>query len=182
LEKPCTNHGYPIKHKLKDYELLKRMLGQPSKRKGGDRNKEAPKEQEALAKDGNTFPNPDGCLMIFGGPEDDCTKRQHKVRLREVCATKCSVPKFLCWSSTPMTFDRGDHPPNVPRSGSYPLLVGPIIGNKRLTKVLMDRGSSLNILYVETLDSMEISRSKLRTSIFPFLGIVPGLRAYPLGI
>jgi hypothetical protein len=27
LEKPCTNHGYPVKHKLKDCELLKRMLG-----------------------------------------------------------------------------------------------------------------------------------------------------------
>jgi hypothetical protein len=36
LEKPCSNHGYPIKHKLKDWELLKRVLGQPSMRKGGD--------------------------------------------------------------------------------------------------------------------------------------------------
>jgi hypothetical protein len=39
LEKPCTNHGYPIKRKLKDCELLKRMLGQPSRRKGRDRDK-----------------------------------------------------------------------------------------------------------------------------------------------
>jgi hypothetical protein len=28
---------------------------------------------------------------------------------------------------------------------------------------------------------MGISRSKLRASIFPFLGIIPGMRAYPLG-
>jgi hypothetical protein len=27
LEKQCTNHDYPIKHKLKDCKLLKRMLG-----------------------------------------------------------------------------------------------------------------------------------------------------------
>jgi hypothetical protein len=47
--------------------------------------------------------------------------------------------------------------------------------------VLMDGGSSLNILYVETFDAMGSSRSKLRTSIFPFLGIVPGMRAYPMG-
>jgi hypothetical protein len=108
--------------------------------------------------------------MIFGGPEDDCTKRQHKVHLQEVCAAKSSVSKFLCWSSTLITFDRGDHPPNVPQPGSYPLLVDPIITNKRLTKVLMDEGSSLNILYVETFDAMGVSWSKLRTSIFPFLG------------
>jgi hypothetical protein len=35
LEKMCTNHGYPIKHNLKDCELLKRMMGQPRKRKVG---------------------------------------------------------------------------------------------------------------------------------------------------
>jgi hypothetical protein len=50
------------------------MPGQPSRRKGGDHDKEAPKEQGALPKDGNTFPELDSCLMIFGGPEDDCTK------------------------------------------------------------------------------------------------------------
>jgi hypothetical protein len=74
LQKPCTNHDYPVKHELKDYELLKRMLGQPSKRKGGDRDKEVPKEQGVPPKDRNTFFDPDGCLMILGGPEDDCTK------------------------------------------------------------------------------------------------------------
>jgi hypothetical protein len=181
LEKPCTSHGYPVKHKLKDCELLKWIMGQPRKRKGGDRDKEALKDQGAPLKDGNTFSDSNGCLMILGGPEDDYTKRQHKVRLREVCTAKSSVPKFLCWSSTLITFDRGDPTPNVPQPGSYPLLVDPIVGNKRLSKVLMDGASSLNILYVETLDAMGIPRSKLRTSIFPFLGIVPGMRAYPMG-
>jgi hypothetical protein len=46
----CTNHGYLVKHKLKDWELLKHMLGQPSWRKGGDRNKEVPRNQGAPAK------------------------------------------------------------------------------------------------------------------------------------
>jgi hypothetical protein len=45
----------------------------------------------------------------------------------------------------------------------------------------MDGGSSLNILYVETFDAMGVSWSKLRISIFLFLGIVLGMRAYPLG-
>jgi hypothetical protein len=180
LEKPCTNHGYPVKHKLKDSKLLKRMLGQPSKRKGGDRN-EAPKNKGAPAKDWGSFPKPNGCLMIFGGSEDDCSKHQHKVHLWEVYAARNAIPKFLCWSSTPITFDRGNHPPSVPRPGSCPLVVDPIIDNKRLTKVLMDGGSSLNILYVETLDAMGISRSKLLASIFPFLGIIPGMMAYALG-
>jgi hypothetical protein len=92
-----------------------------------------------------------------------------------------SVPKFLRWLSTPITFDQGDHPSNVPRPGSYPLLIDSNVGNKRLTKVLMVRGNSLNILHVETFNAMGVSRSKLRTSIFPFLGIILGMWAYPLG-
>ena len=35
-------------------------------------------------------------------------------------------------------------------------MVDPIVDTKRLTKVLMDGGSSLNIMYVETLDAMGI--------------------------
>jgi hypothetical protein len=50
----------------------------------------------------------------------------------------------------------------------------------RLTKVLMDRGSSLNIMYTETLDAMGISRTQLRSSRAPFHDIVPGKRALPL--
>ena len=33
-------------------------------------------------------------------------------------------------------------------------MVDPIIGMKRLTKVLMDRGSGLNIMYAKTLNEM----------------------------
>ena len=42
------------------------------------------------------------------------------------------------------------------RPGCYPLIVDPIICKKCLTKVLMDGGSGLNILYVDTLNTMRI--------------------------
>ena len=50
-----------------------------------------------------------------------------------------------------------------------------------LTKVLMDGGNSLNILYVDTLEAMGIPRACLRESLFPFYGILPGMKAYPVG-
>ena len=37
-------------------------------------------------------------------------------------------------------------------------MVDPIIGTKRLTKVLMDEGSGLNIIYAKMLDAMGIDR------------------------
>jgi hypothetical protein len=39
----------------------------------------------------------------------------------------------------------------VPSPGRYPLVVDLIISNVRLSKVLMDGGSNLNIIYAETL-------------------------------
>ncbi|XP_066334324.1 uncharacterized protein [Miscanthus floridulus] len=60
-------------------------------------------------------------------------------------------------------------------------MVDPIVCKKCLTKVLMDRGSNLNILYVDTLDAMRIPQSELRPVNSPFHGVIPGVQAYPLG-
>jgi hypothetical protein len=69
----------------------------------------------------------------------------------------------------------------VPSPGRYPLVVDPVIGNARLTKVLMDGGSSLNIIYAETLGLLGIDLSTIRAGAAPFHGIVPGKRVLPLG-
>jgi hypothetical protein len=94
---------------------------------------------------------------------------------------KVAAPVYLDWSDKPITFDQGDHPDRVPSLGKYPLVVDPIIGNVRLTKVLMDGGSSLNIIYAETLGLLQIDLSKIRAGAVPFHGIIPGKRVQPLG-
>ena len=53
-------------------------------------------------------------------------------------------------------------------------MVDPIISTKRLTKVLMDGGSGLNIMYAKMLDAMGIDRSCIRPTGAPFHGIMPG--------
>jgi hypothetical protein len=68
----------------------------------------------------------------------------------------------------------------VPSPGKYPLVIDPIIGNTRLTNVLMDGGSSLNIIYAETLGLSEIDLSTIRAGAAPFHGIIPGKRVLPL--
>ena len=52
---------------------------------------------------------------------------------------------------------------------------------KWLTKVLMDGGSDLNIMYVETLNAMDIYRSRIWLTGAPFHGIMPRKQAVPLG-
>jgi hypothetical protein len=58
----------------------------------------------------------------------------------------------------------------------YPLVVDPVIDNARFSKVLMDGGSSLNILYEHTLRLLGIGSDQLRLSTTPFHGVAPGKR------
>ena len=60
-------------------------------------------------------------------------------------------------------------------------MVDPIVGTKWLTKVLMDGGSGLNIMYAKTLDAMGIDQVRIRPTGAPFHGIVPRKQVVPLG-
>jgi len=142
------------------------------KEKGGDKGDD--KEDEG-------FPAVHDCYMIYGGPSTQLTARQRKRECREVFAARMAVPQYLNWSNTPITFDRDDHPDKVVTPGVYPLVVDPIIVNTRLSKVLMDGGSSLNIIYLETLDLLGIERAQLQPSAGGFHGVVPGKKALPVG-
>ena len=127
-----------------------------------------------MGKDGDGFPDLEECIMIFGGADAVYSKRQHKVRYREACVAEMAIPSFLRWSKSPITFDRRDHPSHIARPGCNPLIVDPIVHKKRLTKLLMDGGSGLNILYVDTLDAMRIPRSELHPVGSPFHGMSLG--------
>jgi hypothetical protein len=61
------------------------------------------------------------------------------------------------------------------------LVVDLVIGNARFSKVLMDGGSSLNILYAHTLRLLGIGLDQLRPSTTPFHGVAPGKCVQPLG-
>ena len=95
---------------------------------------------------------------------------------REVFSVEIATPQYLNWSREAITFDREDHPNYVPNPGQYPLVVDPIIGNTWLTKVLMDGGSGLNILYANTMELLELDQSRLQGSAVPFHSIVPRKR------
>jgi hypothetical protein len=60
-------------------------------------------------------------------------------------------------------------------------VVNPVIGNARFSKVLMDGGSSLNILYTHTLRLLGIGLDQLWPNTTPFHGIAPSKCVQPLG-
>jgi hypothetical protein len=178
LKESCPYHRGPVKHTLEECDMLRCYFNKvgPSAEGGkdqGNNKKGGDKEEE--------FPEVHNCFMIYGGQVANASARHRKQERREVCSVKVVAPVYLDWSDKTITFDQGDHPDCVPSPGRYPLVVNPVIGNARLTKVLMDGGSSLNIIYAETLGLLGIDLSTIRAGAAPFHGIVPGKRVLPLG-
>jgi hypothetical protein len=63
-----------------------------------------------------------------------------------------ATSEYLRWSEVPITLNSDDHPDFIPKSGRYPLIVCPIIKDIKLNRVLVDGGSSLNLLFRKTFD------------------------------
>jgi hypothetical protein len=178
LKELCPYHQGPVKHTLEECVMLRRYfhkVGPPAEGgKGHDNDKTKGNKAEE-------FPEVHDYFMIYRGQVANASARHRKQEHREVCSVKVVALVYLDWSDKPITFDQGDHPDPVPSPGKYPLVVDPVIGNARLTKVLMDGGSSLNIIYAETLWLLQIDLSTIRAGVAPFHGIIPRKRVQPLG-
>jgi hypothetical protein len=80
-----------------------------------------------------------------------------------------------------ITFSRADHSVHIPDPSSYLLVVKPIIEGAILTQTLIDGGSGLNVIFVDTLKKMDFDFKRLTECDEPFFGIMPGKAAYPMG-
>jgi hypothetical protein len=92
-----------------------------------------------------------------------------------------TTPKYLKWCEVPITFDRSDHLDFVSKPRWYPLIISHIVKNVKLNRVLINGGSSLNILFLKTFNQMGLSRLALRPSRASFHGIVHGAAVTPIG-
>jgi hypothetical protein len=93
-----------------------------------------------------------------------------------------AAPRPLRWSEVPISFSRDDQWMSILEPGKFPLILDPVVAEVRLTKVLIDGGSGLNLIFASTLRKMGLDfKDMLVPSKSPFYGIVPGNAAYPLG-
>ena len=72
-----------------------------------------------------------------------------------------------------ITFNASDEPKFRTARALAALVLSPIVDGFRLTKVLMDGGSGLNLIYEETLQKMDIDWSRIERSSTTFRGIIP---------
>jgi hypothetical protein len=175
LDRICIFHPQG-KHKTRDCDQLQGFVDEFLKMVKVTDQEKKPEDPKGDLPEAHKEAN-----YIFGVPGSYEPKRKQKLTAREVMAVKPATPEYLRWSEVPITFDRGDHPDFIPKSGRYPLVVYPFIKDVKLNRVLVDGGSSLNHLFLMTFDHMGLSRSFLCTSRAPFHGIVPGAAVTPVG-
>lgn len=120
--------------------------------------------------------------MIFGGSSSYESKRHLKAMEREVNLVESPIIiKPSKWLDTVVSFGKEDCPIPSTRPGRFPIVVKPTINNCRVNQVLIDGGSSLNILFAGALEEMQVPRSKVKPVKYVFHGIVPGSTAKPIG-
>jgi hypothetical protein len=152
----------------------------PPPPRGGPEEPRQPQQQEGGG--GGAFPRVDGEVnVIFGGHGSQESKRQHKLNDRQILVAATGPPALYRWSKHLITFTRADQWLNFDHPGKYPLLVDPVIQESRVKKVLVDRGSSINVTFPRTLLGLGVTLKELHESDTPFFGIVPTEGEYPLG-
>jgi hypothetical protein len=157
------------------YQLRRALKDTPDPRSSHD------KEGKKKADEGNDdFQEPDKTVnILFGGLP---TRRSQKATRREVLNIEPAVSTPLRWSEVPITFSRVDQWTSFSEPGRFPLVLKPVVTGSRLNKVLIDGGSGLNILFINTLKKMKLKITDMLTkSASPFYGIVLDNAAIPLG-
>jgi hypothetical protein len=93
--------------------------------------------------------------------------------------------RYMHWSEAAITSGREDHPPLMPSPGEYALVLDPIMHSDthtcRFSRVLIDDGSSINLLYQSSMEKLGIPLAQLELSWLTFHGIVPGHSCTPMG-
>jgi hypothetical protein len=176
----CVNS----KHTAIDCFQLKRTFGSPgNSKKNKSTGKEPEDEEQEDRSETLKFQDASKTVnVIFGGDEDFCSKREQKLLLREILSVEPAVPRPLRWSEVPISFSCDDQWTSFSEPGKFPLVLDPVVAEVKLTRVFIDGGSGLNLIFASTLKKMGLDlTNKLTPSKAHFYGIVPGNAAHPLG-
>nr|AAQ56335.1 putative gag-pol polyprotein [Oryza sativa Japonica Group] len=171
------------RHSLEDCLVFKKSLAKHMASEKGKRVRMVEKDAKAPTQESDSaYQDSDLHVShIFGGSMAYSSKREYKKVEREVCSTWQGAAPKMKWSEQKIEFSEEDHPKTAVIPGRYPIMVKPTIRNIKVARVLIDGGSSINLLFASTLDAMGIPRSELTPTDQPFHGITPQSSSKPLG-
>jgi hypothetical protein len=71
-------------------------------------------------------------------------------------------PRLPAWSHHEISFSRQDRWAAIPELGHFPLVLDPCINSVRFERVLMDGGSSIDILFHNSLPALKLTQADLK--------------------
>ena len=167
-------------HSLFDCFTLRKSLDAPTPEGTG---KKWDKEDDEEDKEGpQGFQQPANVVNVIFSGDSSFSKRAQKLFLREILSVEPAIQRPLKFSEVPISLSREDQWTSIFEPGKFPLLLDPVVAGSKLTRVLIDGGSGLNLLFASTLHKMGLDfYSMLTPSKAPFFGIVPGNSSTPIG-
>jgi hypothetical protein len=133
------------------------------------------KDDEDDKKGPNGFQQQQNVVTVIFGGDPSFSKRAQKLLLREILSVEPVIQRPLKYSEVPITFSREDQWTSFfePRKFWFPLVLDPVVQGSKLTRVLIDGGSGLNLIFASTLAKMGLNYMSLLTpSKAPFYGII----------
>jgi hypothetical protein len=122
---------------------------------------------------------------IFGGKVSLESKRKRKL-LKRACLSIANVDdliydlRFLAWSHRKISFSRADRWVTILEPSHFPLLLDPCINSVWFERVLVDDGSSIDILFRSSLPALKLTEADLKPCNAQFWGVLPGQSSIPL--
>ena len=111
--------------------------------------KKQDKDDEDDKKDPDGFQQQQNVVnVIFGDP--NFSKRAQKLLLREILSVEPAIQRLLKYSKVPITLSREDQWTSFSEPGKFPLVLYPVVQGSKLTRVLIDGGSGLNLIFAST--------------------------------
>ena len=118
--------------------------------------------------------------VIFRG-DPSFSKRAQKLLLREILSVEPAIQRPLKYSEGPITFSREDQWTSLSEPRKFPLVLDPVVQGSKLTRLFIDGGSGVNLIFTSTLAKMGLNYMSLLTpGKAPFYGIVPEILLHQL--
>ena len=177
--KRCPIHA-KSNHSMFECTIIRKSFQSPLP--DAPKKKPNKEDEDDVEKDLDGFQKPENVVNVIFGGDPSFSKCAQKLLLREILSVEPTIQRPLKYSKVPFTFSREDQWTSFSELGKFPLVLDPVIQGSKLTRVLIDGGSGLKLIFASTLLKMGLNyMSFLMPSKAPFYDIVPGNSSTPIG-
>jgi hypothetical protein len=175
LKGPCQIHP-KANHTMENFHFLrniyaKQLANDDAPKAIDDRPRRDGDDDDDDAHDRNPrhqYVNPTKTIhSIFGGKVSLESKRERKL-LKHACLSVVNTndlisdPRLPAWSHHKISFSQADRWAAILEPGRFPLVLNPCINSVRFERVLVDGGSSIDILFHSSLPTLKLTKADLK--------------------